>query len=183
MLRPQAGMRGLGVVLTGAGAGIRFEHSGKNLGFTSHLVGYVNGGDGAVVMTNGESRDLIREILQSVAAVYHWPGFAAAERRPAAVDAGTLRRCAGVYALDDGDTLTVTQRGDRLVTQRSGGPWREAYPATSSRFFYTAIPTEIEFTDTGPGAAATVELRQDDGQVEHGARAGQPLTGPTRRPT
>jgi CubicO group peptidase (beta-lactamase class C family) len=86
MLRVQAGPRhgappdqrgpdfGLGFAIDAAG--LRFSHGGINYGYYAHLVASVEGGQGAVVMTNSEGGEgLIREILGSIAAVYRWVNF------------------------------------------------------------------------------------------------------------
>lgn len=74
MLTPQAGPSGLGFVVLGDGEHRIFRHSGSNVGFRARLVAYVQGGRGAVVMTNGDGgSELIEEILGSIARSYAWP--------------------------------------------------------------------------------------------------------------
>jgi CubicO group peptidase (beta-lactamase class C family) len=72
MLTPGLGDYGLGLIVKGSAPLRRFSHGGVNKGFVSSLVAYENG-DGAVVMTNGDSGgELIKEIMGSIAAEYHW---------------------------------------------------------------------------------------------------------------
>lgn len=53
-----------------------FGHSGGNAGFTCNLLGRVDTGEGAAVMTNGELGTLLWiEIFNSIAAAYGWPGY------------------------------------------------------------------------------------------------------------
>lgn len=74
MLSPQAGPSGLGFVVTGDGDRRIFRHSGSNTGFRARMVAFVNGGRGAVVMTNGDGgTELIDEIFESIARAYAWP--------------------------------------------------------------------------------------------------------------
>lgn len=74
MLAPQVGPSGLGFVVVGDGRDRIFRHSGSNVGFRARMVAYVQGGRGAVVMTNGNAgSELIDEILGSVARAYGWP--------------------------------------------------------------------------------------------------------------
>jgi CubicO group peptidase (beta-lactamase class C family) len=74
MLSPQVGPSGLGFVVLGDGDQRIFRHSGSNAGFRARMVAFVHGGRGAVVMTNGDGgSDLIDEIFESIARVYHWP--------------------------------------------------------------------------------------------------------------
>jgi CubicO group peptidase (beta-lactamase class C family) len=74
MLTPQIENRGLGPVL-GDDGGDRFYlmHPGSNDGYTSVMVGYPQRGQGVVIMTNGDTGDLLwREILNSVSIEYGW---------------------------------------------------------------------------------------------------------------
>ncbi len=74
MLTPQVGPSGLGFVVIGDGERRIFRHSGSNVGFRARMIAHVQGGRGAVIMTNGDAgAALIEEILQSVARVYDWP--------------------------------------------------------------------------------------------------------------
>lgn len=74
MLSPQIGPSGLGFVIMGQGESRIFRHSGSNVGYRARAIGYVQGGRGAVVMTNGDAGTaLIEEILGSIARAYAWP--------------------------------------------------------------------------------------------------------------
>lgn len=74
MLTPQVGPSGLGFVVMGDGERRIFRHSGWNVGFRARMIGYVQGGRGAVVMANGDAGGaLVEEILGSIARVYEWP--------------------------------------------------------------------------------------------------------------
>ena len=84
MLTPQSGNFGLGLVLTGEGVARRFEHGGRNEGFDCHLVAYVEGGRGAVVMINAnENSGMISRIIEAIADHYGWPEFP--KRKPAEI--------------------------------------------------------------------------------------------------
>ena len=83
MLKPQiespppqtAGVGGRGVH-RGRGASRTFFHAGSFGGYSSYLVGRVEGGQGVVVMTNGtDAFDLIEEIVTTVAREYGWPDY------------------------------------------------------------------------------------------------------------
>jgi len=77
LTRQGGGPTGLGLLLDGDGATLRFRHPGVNLGYNALMVGYADGSHGAVVMTNGEGgRALVAEIVNSVAKLEGWPDFA-----------------------------------------------------------------------------------------------------------
>jgi hypothetical protein len=74
MLLPQLENSGLGLYIDGNDHSQRFTFTGSNEGFKCYLVGYVNPGPGAVVMTNSENgAPLMLEILRSIAAEYQCP--------------------------------------------------------------------------------------------------------------
>jgi hypothetical protein len=84
MLKPGMNGWGLGVGTGGSAEHPYFTHGGANEGFKCNLVAY-NNGDGAVIMTNGDSGGaLATEILGTIAYEYKWPDFAPREiARPA----------------------------------------------------------------------------------------------------
>lgn len=67
---------GMGVFLAGKGEGRTFFHAGSHAGYACYMVGRLEGGQGVVVMTNGDDAfDLIAEIVQTVADEYGWPEY------------------------------------------------------------------------------------------------------------
>jgi CubicO group peptidase (beta-lactamase class C family) len=72
MLTPNG--QGLGPQ-TGGKENPYFAHSGSNEGYKCYLFAY-NNGDGAVIMTNGNSgAHLANDILLTIAYEYKWPGY------------------------------------------------------------------------------------------------------------
>jgi CubicO group peptidase (beta-lactamase class C family) len=74
MLTPQFDRSGLGIVIQGSGPSALFWHGGSNEGFRCMLIGTLETGQGAVVMTSSDTgHELIPEIIRSIARVYQWP--------------------------------------------------------------------------------------------------------------
>ena len=74
MLRPQIGDAGLGVFLGGKGKSSTFGHNGSNAGFECNFIGFMETGQGAVLMTNAQGgQALIDELMESLRAEYGWP--------------------------------------------------------------------------------------------------------------
>ncbi len=74
MLTPQSGRSGLGIMIEGSGPSAFFRHGGSNRGFRCTLVATLQGGQGAVVMTNADNgAALAVEIVRSIAREYRWP--------------------------------------------------------------------------------------------------------------
>jgi CubicO group peptidase (beta-lactamase class C family) len=85
---------GLGVFITGDGITRRFWHNGRDEGFDAFMTGYVERGQGAVVMINSnEDSNAVRRIVDAIAEAYAWPDYpkftpaAAIEDREPAVTA------------------------------------------------------------------------------------------------
>jgi CubicO group peptidase (beta-lactamase class C family) len=67
---------GLGIEMSGAGNSLRFGHAGANAGYRGHFVGWVTGGRGIVVLTNGNNgAQVANAIILSIAREYDWPGL------------------------------------------------------------------------------------------------------------
>lgn len=74
MLTPGMNNWGLGLPIIGEGKKAMFLHGGGNQGFRCLMIGYLETGQGAVVMTNSDyGFDLIIEIINSIAKEYKWP--------------------------------------------------------------------------------------------------------------
>jgi CubicO group peptidase (beta-lactamase class C family) len=52
-----------------------FHHGGSNEGFQSEYIGSLKDGNGAVIMINSDNRDIINEIINSVAYTYNWKNY------------------------------------------------------------------------------------------------------------
>jgi CubicO group peptidase (beta-lactamase class C family) len=65
---------GLGTTLAGEGAARRFGHGGDNVGFKARTSAYLERGQGAVVLTNGDDgARVIDVVFEAVAREYGWP--------------------------------------------------------------------------------------------------------------
>jgi CubicO group peptidase (beta-lactamase class C family) len=76
MLTKVLGNYGLGLGLRDTGGQKSFNHGGSNEGFKCEMFGYLTGGRGAVVMTNGDrGGELAQEIMASIADEYDWVDY------------------------------------------------------------------------------------------------------------
>lgn len=156
MLSPQIEYRGLGVVLSERGEDMRFGHDGFNEGFESALVGYVERGQGAVVMANsGFSYMLIKEVLASIARVYRWPSYeltnqwppaaAISQQEVSAIPAEILAAAAGRYALDQDHSIDIVARGAKLMLHWPGNGDAEIFGTPDGTYFCP----QLTFSDFG----------------------------------
>jgi CubicO group peptidase (beta-lactamase class C family) len=135
MLTKVLGDYGLGLGLMETDGRKSFSHGGANEGFRCMLFGYLDGGSGAVVMTNGDNGSaLADEILRSVSAEYEWADYRTKERTVASVPPDVLQGYAGLYALAPGFEVTVTFDNGRLFAAAQGKKV-ELFPESPTSFF------------------------------------------------
>ena len=170
MLTPQIENLGLGVFVDGKGPSERFTFSGSNVGFKSRFVGYMNSGQGAVVMTNAENgAELIIEILRSIAAEYGWPDYRPRERVIATLDPKIYDDYVGEYQIQPGFILTVKREGDKLMSRAmpvplppsaAGLPWSEMFPESETQFFVKDADATFTFIKDEKGQVIQVNIQR-----------------------
>lgn len=155
MLTRVNGPTGLGLFLAGEGANRRFFHGGSNEGFRCEMVGYVEQGLGAVVMTNADDGDtLAAELLNGIAREYGWPGYLPPERVPLPLEPAALASYAGTYEVNAERKLPVLLRGDRLYLKIENGREFQLYAEAPDRFFIAEAPVQVRFTRDPQGGIA-----------------------------
>ncbi len=144
---------GLGPGVAGSGAMHRFFHGGSNVGYRAMLVCYVESGDGAAIMTNGDQgTQLFAEILRAVAVEYDWPGddFRPKVRHPKAVAPRELRRLTGTFRVDDegpheGASFRITIADGMLQLRIGLDRARRFRPESEEKFFQIDANAELRF--------------------------------------
>jgi len=170
MLTPQIENVGLGVMVDGKGPSERFTFSGSNVGFKSRFVGYMNSGQGAVVMTNAENgAELVIEILRSIAAEYGWPDYRPRERVIVKIDPKIYDDYAGEYEIMPGFILKVVREGDKLMSRAmpvplppsaAGLPWSEMFPESETEFFVKDADASFKFIRDDKGQVVQVNIQR-----------------------
>jgi CubicO group peptidase (beta-lactamase class C family) len=121
ILTRQLRSMGLGMVVAGADATLRFEHGGANEGYRCHLVAYASG-RGCVVMTNSDRGDaLVAEIERAIANEYEWPDYRPVAQKSVPVDPEVLAGYVGSYrTLNGGPTVNVSVEQNALAIDLDG---------------------------------------------------------------
>jgi CubicO group peptidase (beta-lactamase class C family) len=126
---------GLGTFVERHGDAVYFGHDGLNDGYLSTARATVEGGEGAVVMCNSAGgAQLMFEIMRSIAAEYHWPGWLDAPVVRVAVPRAHLAELAGDYTAGVDDPLTLGVDGNRLLARQPFAAPRELIPLGGDRF-------------------------------------------------
>lgn len=132
----------LGVFIIRKGEDRYFSHNGGNEGFICTSYGSIEGGNGVVIMVNGDQFNIIGEVLNSVARVYGWkdfykPTFKSVYNPPK----DTLAKYVGNYLLFN-DTISIRFCGEKLCIRQNGQPagGYEAIFSSSTEFSVAEIP-------------------------------------------
>lgn len=168
MLTPQGGFHGLGPVISGEGTTIRFGHEGFNAGFESSMVGYVDHGQGAVVMANSNlAFPLIMEILDSIARVYQWPHYGStnmwppdapvAQQEVTAIPPDLITASVGHYKADESLTMRLTEKDARLLIELPGYGEAEVFATSGDRL----LCPQLLFSDFGSPWLDSSGMTQD----------------------
>jgi CubicO group peptidase (beta-lactamase class C family) len=145
-------VRGLGLGVTGEGENIRFSHGGYTSGYRCEMVGFGNG-KAVVVMTNGNSQGLLREILRSVATEYGWtaPEYLPRERTLVTVEPRVLESYDGEYEFPEGRTPRVS-----VIKTKNGQLFIDGAP----------LRAESETSFFGDGPATYIFVKDENGRVK-----------------
>jgi CubicO group peptidase (beta-lactamase class C family) len=112
----------LGVFINKRNGNAWFNHNGSNEAFLCASYGSLQGGDGVVVMINGENFSVINELVNSVAQVYDWKGFYTPTfKKKIAPPKDSLQQYVGNYKIMN-DTISLSVCGDQLCIQQNGQP-------------------------------------------------------------
>ena len=169
MLTPQIDNVALGWFVDGQGSSKRFSFGGSNVGYKCRMLGYMNSGQGVVVMTNSENgAELTSEIIRSVAAEYGWPDFHPRERVIVKVDPRAFDAYVGEYEIAPGFILVVTREGDKLMSQAmprplppsaAGQPKSEMFPESETTFFVKDADAQFTFVKNDKGQVIQVNMQ------------------------
>lgn len=147
---------GLGFQVKPFGSDVKFSHTGDNFGFKTYLIGYRDGGKGAVVMTNSQNGGpMMLEIMRSISKVYGWPDITPEAKDLIDVPPGILTSYVGSYGpIGGGIFYEVTMSGVQLAIRILGNAvLNELYPVAADNFifFWTQGNGSLTFTHDAAG--------------------------------
>ncbi len=147
----------LGVFIEKKGEQTWFNHNGGNEAFLCTSWGTMEGGNGVVIMINGENYSVINEVLNSVATVYNWNGFYKPEfRKDLVIHKDTLARYTGHFKMGK-DTLSLVMCGEHLCIQQN------RQPATGYRVYFS---DNTHFSIREENASTFTLLFNESGKLE-----------------
>lgn len=155
MLQPGMNDHGLGPSISGD----RFGHGGSNAGFRCQLTAFIEGGRGAVVMTNSDNGGRIaREILITIFDEYGWEGFEPEEKVVITLEPAQYEALAGTYRLEEIEELVeITHVDGKLIVVSPGSDEaRELLAESDTEFFLLEDGTPVRFIMEGSTVTAVV---------------------------
>ena len=176
LTRHDRGSFGLGFRVLGKGNTLRINHGGSNDGYQSETDCYLESGDGGVVLTNATSGlFLFREVLNSLADVYGWPGFMPAPKHLRHLTAAELGKYAGSFRIVSGLELPLLRtwvEDGRLLSQIPGLRFgvQETFCDTNGVLFNQSGPFETHVTFGADGLAEQLHVSEGDVQILHAVR-------------
>ncbi len=154
---------GLGLSLQGYGPSAGYGHGGSNEGFKCQMIAYIERGQGAVIMTNGDAGGrLAGEILRAVAREYGWPTMKAQERKVVSIAPEALASLVGKYELRPGKVISVVLEGATLFVV-DGSQRIELHPESDVRFFELVEGSTLFFQKGADGKPTHVLI---DGSIK-----------------
>jgi hypothetical protein len=126
--------------------------------------GSMEGGDGLVIMTNGENFSIIEELSNSVARVYGWKDFFKPEfKKVIKLSTEEMDRFVGSFKLQT-DTLIIARCGDGLCIRQAaqGEPGFIMLFTSADEFSITEVPSAVfKAVRNEQGLVETLEFRQN----------------------
>lgn len=145
---------GIGFFLSGDPGQLQhFGHRGLNAGFASQMLASLDGGEGVVVMANGEGEagPVIDGIVRTLARVYGWPGGLQA---PTLASSQALPPAAAQWAGDypgfgpaDAPPIRIRLAGDALWWARGPADWVRLSRMAGDGSYTTNGQHRFRFTD------------------------------------
>ncbi len=136
--------QGLGPVISEQGDW--FMHGGANEGFRCFMLGSIEGGNGLVIMTNGDNGGaLVDEVKVTIGRLYGWDALVPAEKVIADIPAEAFEAVAGTYRFDFGEAIFRHEDGKLILTATFLDGENIVLPESASIFFHKTEGDQFEF--------------------------------------
>lgn len=137
---------GLGFFIMEKKDAVYFHHSGGNEGFRVYVIGHLDKGCGAVVLTNSDNGGLIyNEIIRGIAVIYKWDHFLSKPYETIKVKPEILKTLTGKFAVDSGHLLEITSSSGQLYARLTLSPSSAILPISETKFVRTDADVVYEF--------------------------------------
>ncbi|MBM90073.1 MAG: hypothetical protein CMJ35_00465 [Phycisphaerae bacterium] len=159
MLSPVFGRVGLGLFINEYDGQPWFGHSGSNFGIKCDFRASFSGGNGVIVMTNGDTGyELCQDVIRAVAKVYQWPGMIPEPVKEVPMAPDELRQYAGDYAYGPDEVAFISFDEERLMVQQLPYPQMPLAPIGNQRFQIVGTEYHVDFSDLESGTPQSMSM-------------------------
>jgi CubicO group peptidase (beta-lactamase class C family) len=152
MLTPVKNGYALGVGIEGQGPSLSFGHGGSNMGYQDVLFAYAGGGDGVVVMTNGEGgNDIAQAILRAAAFEYRWPSNQTTMRKAVALTKAQGKALVGKYQTPGLGNFEIVEQDGKLMVSLREAALEPLYAASPTVLFVVSRELELHMDGSTGG--------------------------------
>ena len=153
---------GLGPSLAWQADSLRFQHGGKNAGFTNNMIAFANRGNAIIVMTNADNGGkLIGEVLMSVSSYYDWGISSPQVIETIDLPVEKLNELAGKYKLD----FQVPEIGDYFIEVTVKDNGLVVYDPNNNETNILTALEELKFIDLTTGDKVDFQIADDTGKT------------------
>ncbi len=153
---------GLGPSLAWEADSLRFQHGGKNAGFTNNMIAFAHQGNAIIVMTNADNGGkLIGELLRSVSSYYGWGLRSPRVVETIEVPVDKLKAFTGKYILD----FQVPEIGDYYIEVTVKDNKLVVYDPNNSETNILTALEELKFIDLATGDDIEIQVSEDTGEI------------------
>ncbi|MBT31322.1 MAG: serine hydrolase [Thalassobius sp.] len=146
---------GLGPSLADDGSSLRFQHGGKNAGFTNNMIAFAYKGNAVIVMTNADNGGkLMNEIITSISEHYDWDIAKQRTVETVSLNAEELNKFNGRYKYlgktrDGSDHIVklVTKEGKLLIVDEKNAEEDLITPMSETSFIDLSDGDQVVFTE------------------------------------
>jgi len=152
MLTPVRNDYGLGVEIDAETKDRAFGHGGSNMGFQNSLYAFVEHGDGAIVMTNGDNGGaLAQSVMRAIATEYGWPSHATRLRPAVALAPERRQALLGRYEVPGRGAFEIAEREGLLMVALREGQWEPLYAESDALLFILSRDFDLRPADGDGG--------------------------------
>ncbi len=152
---------GLGPSLAWAGDSLRFQHGGKNAGFTNNMIAFAKRGDAIIVMTNADNGGKLNgEIIRAVSSYYGWGISSSRVVETIYLPVEKLNSFAGKYKLD----FQVPDIGDYFIEVTVKDNKLVVYDPNNSETNILAALEDLKFIDLVTGDKVEFQISEETGK-------------------
>lgn len=151
MLTPVMNDYALGLQIDSRQAATTFGHGGSNAGFRGGMVATIDGGDGAVVLTNGDNGgEIAADLIRAIAAEYKWSAHQTRLRTAVTLAPAAVKSLVGRYQSPATGPFEIAEREGRPMLGMRG-QWEPLYAESDQVLFVLSRDADLRPAGAGGG--------------------------------